>query len=242
MIASLIKSKKETIAKLTVDVHSHLIPGLDDGSNSIEESLDILKCMQKLGYQKVITTPHIMSDQYANTHEAIKQGLKLLRSSAKEAGLNIEIDAAAEYYLDDAFLQYLKQGEMMRIADNYLLCETSYLSKPLAFDEMIFRATVAGYKVMLAHPERYQYITDLKKEYQELKQKGIFFQVNINSFSGCYGKEAQKKALFLMEAGMIDFLGTDIHRFKQTEVLAKFLQSDMVKKVFKKNKILNDII
>jgi tyrosine-protein phosphatase YwqE len=233
------KNKREKLSDLTVDIHSHLIPGIDDGTQSIEKSLTILKAMEELGYQKAIITPHIMSDFYPNSPKDIREGLETLRSAVKEAGLDIVIEAGAEYYLDDGFLKHLKQGDMMKIGDNYLLCETSYLQKPLQFDEMVFQAVIAGFKVILAHPERYQYIIDLEKEYQTLKEKGIYFQVNINSFAGYYGKDAQKKALFLSEVGMIDFLGSDIHRIKEVETLKKVLNTDIIEKIAEKNEILN---
>ncbi len=238
----IILQRKKKILEFSVDLHSHLIPGLDDGPQTMETSLTILKGMEELGYKKVVITPHVMSDFYPNTPEDIRKGLEILRYAAQEAGLRIVIEAAAEYYLDDGFLQFLKQGDMMTIAENYLLCETSYLLKPLQFDEMIFQASIAGYKVILAHPERYQYITNCEKEYQALKEKGIFFQVNINSFTGYYGKDAQKKALFLSEAGMIDFLGSDIHRVKELKVLEKVLHTDTMKEVFEKNVILNQTL
>jgi protein-tyrosine phosphatase len=239
MIRSLMESKEEKHFDLTVDIHSHLIPGIDDGSKSLDDSLVLLKAMEELGYQKVITTPHIMSDFYPNNPKKIREGLEVLRNAIKEVGLNIVIEAGAEYYLDDGFLENLKQGDMMKIGDDYLLCETSYLQKPLQFDEMVFQTTIAGFKMILAHPERYQYIIDFKKEYQDLKEKGIYFQVNINSFSGYYGKDAQKKALFLSEAGMIDFLGSDIHRLKEVETLKKVLNTNIIEKIAEKNKILN---
>ena len=238
MIRSLIK-REEKHSTLTIDIHSHLIPGIDDGPKDMEKSLTILKEMEELGYKKMIITPHIISDLYPNNHESIEKGLEVLRSAAKEAGLNIELEAAAEYYLDDAFLHYLKQDNIMTVADKYLLCETSLLVKPLQFDEMIFQAEIAGFKVILAHPERYTYITDWEREYQELKEKGILFQVNINSFAGYYGKDAQKKALYLSEAGMIDFLGSDLHRFKETQLLKKVLDTGLIQKIAENNKILN---
>ena len=227
------------IPQLHTDIHSHLIPGIDDGARDMEESILLLRMMKALGYQKVITTPHIMSDGYKNTPRKIREGLETLRRAAKEEEIDIEIDAAAEYYLDDGFYTQLRDRDLLTIGE-YLLIETSYISKPLEFDTMIFEIQAAGFKPMLAHPERYRYIKELEKEYTAMKEKGIFFQVNLNSFSGHYGKEAKRKAEFLSGAGMIDFLGSDIHRMKQAETLGEVLNDEILYGIFGNNTILNE--
>jgi len=153
------------VPSLKVDVHSHLIPGIDDGSQSMEESLLLLQGMKDLGYEKIITTPHIMKDSYCNTPEIIRNGLAELREAAKEKRINIVIEAAAEYYLDDGFLDHLERGDMMTLEGKYILFETSYFAKPLQLEEMIFEISAAGYIPVMAHPERYRYIKDPKLEY-----------------------------------------------------------------------------
>ncbi|MDM5270969.1 capsular biosynthesis protein [Sulfurovum sp. zt1-1] len=243
MIFSFFKKKKKhtegVVRELCTDIHSHLIPGIDDGSKDIGESIILLRAMSELGYKKVITTPHIMSDGYKNTSQNILEGLKALRSAAKGENIDLEINAAAEYYLDDGFYNQLKDQEILSVGD-YLLIETSYISKPLQFDEMIFDIQASGFKPMLAHPERYRYIKDLKREYKAMKDKGIYFQVNLNSFSGHYGKEAKRKADFLSKAGMIDFLGSDVHHMKQVETLSEVLNSEILSTIYSNNTILND--
>ncbi len=224
---------------LEVDVHSHLIPAIDDGAKTIEESLVLLKHMQALGYRKVITTPHIMSDTYKNSPKTIQKGLEVLRSEAIKNGLSIQIDAAAEYYLDDGFLPLLSESEMMTINSKYLLFETSYVSKPMQTEAMIFAILSEGYIPLMAHPERYRYIKDPEREYSRLKELGVMFQVNINSFGGHYGTLAQKRALFLSRNGLIDFLGSDVHTRKQAESLQNVLKSDNYKEIYRYNTILN---
>ena len=245
MIFSFFKRKKEKreedVPQILTDIHSHLIPGIDDGARDMDESLMLLRKMKSLGYQKVITTPHIMFDGYKNTPKNILEGLEALRLAAREEHIDIEIDAAAEYYLDDGFYDKLSAEEILSVGD-YLLVETSYVSKPLQFDEMIFEIQAAGFKPLLAHPERYRYIKDPEKEYKAMREKGIYFQVNINSFSGHYGREAKSKADFLNEARMIDFLGSDIHRMKQAEILGEVRKSDTLRSVLKNNIILNDTL
>ena len=224
---------------LKVDLHSHFIPGIDDGSQSMEESLSLLKGMEALGYEKVITTPHIMVDVYRNTPKIIKEGLVSLREAAKAEGIHIEIEAAAEYYLDEGFYDHLHSGEVMSINNKYLLFETSYASKPLQIEEMIFEIAAAGYIPLMAHPERYRYVRDPLKEYSRFKELGVLFQIDLNSLGGFYGKDAKKKAEVLCENGMIDFLGSDVHHLKQTRFLDDVFKSENYARVWENNTILN---
>ncbi len=241
MIFSLFGKKKEKQKgpALKIDLHSHLIPGIDDGSKSMEESLTLLKGMEALGYEKVITTPHIMFDTYKNTPKIINEGLLSLREAAKFEGIDVEIEAAVEYYLDEGFYTHLHSDEVMSIKGKYLLFETSYVSKPLQLEEMIFEIGTAGYTPLMAHPERYRYIKDPLKEYTRLKDLGVMFQVNLNSFGGHYGKSAKSLADFLSKEGMIDFLGSDVHHKKQVETLSGVFQSEAYSEVFKNNTIRN---
>jgi len=243
MFAFLKGSKAKVEAPtLKVDLHSHLIPGIDDGSQSMEESLTLLQGIEALGYEKVITTPHIMLDAYRNTPDIIHSGLTLLKKAALEADIKVEIEAAAEYYLDDGFLDLLEKGNMLTIKDKYLLFETSYVSKPIQLEEMIFEIAAAGYQPLMAHPERYRYIKNPLKEYSRLKDLGVMFQVNLNSFGGHYGKSAKVLVEVLSEAGMIDFLGSDVHHKKQVKTLSDVFQSDEYRDIFVHNTILNDTL
>ncbi len=244
MIFSFFKKRKEkdTPPGLKVDLHSHLIPGIDDGSQSMEESLSLLKGMEALGYEKVITTPHIMSDAYRNTPEIITNGLRLLREAVKEEGIKLEIEAAAEYYLDDGFEVLIQKGDMLTIKGKYLLFETSYFAKPMQLEEMIFSISSSGYIPLMAHPERYRYIKDPLEEYSRFKELGVMFQINLNSFSGHYGKTAKRLAEFLSKEGMIDFLGSDVHHQKQVDRLSDVFQSEAYKDIFTSNTILNDTL
>ncbi|GIU00518.1 capsular polysaccharide biosynthesis protein [Sulfurovum sp. TSL6] len=224
---------------LKVDLHSHFIPGIDDGSQSMEESLSLLKGMESLGYEKVITTPHIMIDVYRNTPQIIKEGLVSLRKAAKAEGIKLEIEAAAEYYLDEGFYDHIRSDEVMSIDGKYLLFETSYVSKPLQIEEMIFEISAAGYIPLMAHPERYRYVSDPLKEYGRWKELGVLFQLDLNSLGGHYGKDAKKKAEILSDNGMIDFLGSDVHHLKQTKFLDDVFQRENYTKVWENNTILN---
>ena len=241
MIFPFFKKRKEIKRGpvLKVDLHSHFIPGIDDGSKSMEESLSLLRGMEALGYEKVITTPHIMVDVYRNTPKIIKEGLISITEAAKAEGIQVEIEAAAEYYLDEGFYDHLHSDEVMSIHNKYLLFETSYASKPLQLEEMIFEISAAGYVPLMAHPERYRYVRDPLKEYSRFKELGVMFQLDLNSLGGFYGNDAKKKAEILSDNGMIDFLGSDVHHLKQTRFLDDVFKSENYASVWENNTILN---
>lgn len=241
MIFPFFKKRKETKRGpiLKVDLHSHFIPGIDDGAQSMEESLSLLTEMEALGYEKVITTPHIMIDLYRNTPKIIKEGLFSLREAAKSEGIQLEIEAGAEYYMDEGFYDHLHSSEVMSIQNKYLLFETSYATKPLQFEEMIFEIIASGYIPLMAHPERYRYVSDPLKEYGRFKELGILFQLDLNSLGGHYGIDAKKKAKILSDNGMIDFLGSDVHHLKQTRFLDDVFMSENYSKIWKNNTVLN---
>jgi tyrosine-protein phosphatase YwqE len=154
----------------------------------------------------------------------------------------LQIEAAAEYYLDDGFENLLEKGNMLTIADKYLLFETSYFAKPMQLEEMIFAITSSGYIPLMAHPERYRYIKDPSTEYARFKELGVVFQSNLNSFIGHYGKDAVSKVNFLSDNGMISFLGSDVHHLKQVHTLSKVFLLESYRDVFANNTILNNTL
>jgi len=235
------KKKKKRVSQysLDVDIHSHILPGIDDGSGSLEESLEMLKSFKEAGYSKLIATPHVMVDVYRNTPAIVNEKLKLLKAEVKKNGIDIELEAAAEYYLDDGFLEHLNSGNLLTFGDDYLLFETSYMDRPINLEDMIFEIQAAGYKPVFAHPERYRYINNLEQEYRRLKDLGLYFQVNLNSLIGGYGKSAKQKAEFLVKNGMVSFLGSDAHGLKHIEGVKKVKSLDIFDEIFKNNTILN---
>jgi len=242
---SFLKKKKvvsKDIEYLKTDIHSHLIPGIDDGSKSMEESIELLRGFEKLGYTKIITTPHIMNKAYNNTKTSILENFSKLKKATQEAHLNIDIQVAAEYYVDEGFLKLLEKGELLSIDDEYILFETSYINRPVDLESVIYNIISAGYKPLLAHPERYQYIKNVEEEFNTLKDQGAFFQANLNSFVGFYGKQAQKNVEYLNEHGMIDFLGSDVHHEKHMTSLSSVARSNIYEDIISKNNILNNTI
>lgn len=218
------KKSEETafldLSWLKVDMHSHLIPGIDDGSKSMEESLELVKRLADYGLNKIITTPHIMSEYYRNTPEIIGMGLEDLRKAAKNEGISIEIEAAAEYYMDEIFLEKVKSGEkMLTFGEDYILVETGFINKPQMLLDIIFHLEMAGYKPILAHPERYQYLIADKKLQEELIDRKLLFQVNLLSLTGFYSRQVKEFGEMLVEKGVVALLGTDCHNTRYLDML-----------------------
>lgn len=211
---------------MMVDVHSHLIPGVDDGVKSMMESLDILQQMSEMGYQKVITTPHVMHDFYPNTPEDILNRVQLLQKRVDAVGIDLEVAAAAEYYMDEHFIQMLEQkSKFLTFGDNYLLFETSFLNEPAYLREGIFKIISNGFKPVLAHPERYVFLQDRPEIIEDLIERGVLMQVNTISLSGYYSKEAKKLAEMLIDEKVVSFLGTDCHHAKHLKAMTETIES-----------------
>jgi protein-tyrosine phosphatase len=224
---------------MQVDMHSHLIPGIDDGSKSMEESLDLIRRLSDFGLRKIITTPHIMSEYYRNTPEIIKMGLADLRRSVEKEGINIEIDAAAEYYMDEVFLDKVVNGEkLLTFGPNHILVETGFINRPQMLLETFFQLEMAGYKPIFAHPERYQYLIGDKKLLEDLVDRQIYFQVNLLSLTGFYSKQVKDFAEMLLERGLIKFFGTDCHNPRYLDMLETLPRSKSYEKI-KELQVLN---
>jgi protein-tyrosine phosphatase len=205
---------------IQVDMHSHLLPAIDDGSKSIEESLQLIQQLQKMGYRKLITTPHIMSDFYKNTPEIIHTKLKELKKVLEEQQIEIDIEAAAEYYLDEWFIHQIKKGEnLLTFGNKYILFETNFYNKPAQLFEVIFDLQSQGYKPVFAHPERYFYLHNDFKTLEKIAERGVFLQLNLNSLSGYYTKPAQDFAEKMIEQQLVHFVGSDCHSSRHLEAL-----------------------
>jgi protein-tyrosine phosphatase len=215
----------QPLAGLVTDMHSHLLPGLDDGAETVAHSLDLLRELRTLGFTKLVMTPHIMGDFYKNTPEGVRTALATLRAAAAEAGLaDVALECAAEYYLDEWLGRKLANGtELLTFGgeQRYLLIETSYLNEPLNLNGTIFDLQAAGYKVVLAHPERYVYFYNRFAEIEKLRQDyGVLLQLNLNSLAGYYSPAARHVAEKLIDGGLVDFVGTDTHHLRHTAALA----------------------
>ncbi|CAN5428320.1 capsular polysaccharide biosynthesis protein [soil metagenome] len=220
-----------SLATLGSDMHSHLIPGIDDGAKTIEDSIELIRHLHSLGYQKLVTTPHIMSDYFRNTPEIILSGLETVRAALKEQQIPVEISAAAEYYIDDGFIRKLEEEKLMTFGDNYLLVEVSYINPPDNVRDVLFRAQVLGYKTILAHPERYPFWYRNLEEYQRFHDMGVLLQLNLNSLCGYYGPDAKRTAEKLIDMHIISAVGTDMHHIKHGAALSKVVNEKYLQKV-----------
>ncbi|HYF31972.1 MAG TPA: CpsB/CapC family capsule biosynthesis tyrosine phosphatase [Chitinophagaceae bacterium] len=204
---------------LGTDMHSHLLPGIDDGAGNVEQSIELINGLQELGFKKFITTPHIMSDMYPNTQDTINNAFDILKQSAGE---DIPLRPAAEYFLDETFDDLLQQGQpLLCITNNTVLVELSFVTTSINFKERIFDMQIRGYQPVLAHPERYLYFGNSKGMYDELKDAGCQFACNILSFTGYYGKGPVELANYLLKKDYVDYLGTDAHHLRHIEALRK---------------------
>ena len=201
-------------------MHSHLLPGIDDGSPSPEVSLQLISGIAELGYKKLITTPHVMWDIYRNTNEIIQAAHKNLKTALKKAGINIELHAAAEYYLDEHFVQMLDNNTpLLTLKNKMVLIEFSFISSPFDLKDILFKLQIKGYQPVLAHPERYLYLNSSKGFYDELKDAGCLFQVNLLSLSSYYGRGVTDLAHYLIKKNYVSLLGTDLHHERHLDAL-----------------------
>lgn len=191
------------------DWHSHILPGVDDGVSTLDESIAILSRLEQLGVRKVWLTPHIMED-IPNTTDSLRERFKMLQS---KFGGSIRLRLASENMIDALFAERLKAGDLLPIGENadMLLVETSYFNAPVNLMDTFERIKSIGLYPVIAHPERYNYVDDMDK-YSEWKDAGVKFQLNILSLTGLYGSIAKKKAINLLRNDMYDFAGSDIHR------------------------------
>jgi protein-tyrosine phosphatase len=227
------------ISVLNIDVHSHLIPGIDDGSKSIEETLELLTNFQALGFKKVITTPHVMSDYYKNTPEIILGGLADVRKALAESDLTIEIDAAAEYNLDSDFEKIIDADELLTFGDNYVLFELPFFQEPPMLNDIIWKLQTKGFQPILAHVERYTFWFKDWERIEEVRDRGVLFQVNINSLVGHYGPEVKELAEKLIDHDMIDLVGSDCHNMNHMNLTKHALKFPYLHRIINNENLIN---
>lgn len=219
------KNEPLNLEWLKVDMHSHLIPGIDDGSKTVEESLELIRILQGFGLKKLIMTPHVMSEFYRNTPEIIHEGLMKMRKAVANEGIDIELEAAAEYYMDEIFFEKIEKNQkLLTFGENKVLVETGFLSKPQILIETFFRMEMAGYQPVFAHPERYLYLQHDADLLDSLADRNIFFQLNLLSLTGYYSKPIKKFAEKLIDRGLIKVVGTDCHNIRYLEALERLPQ------------------
>ena len=225
---------------MLVDFHNHVLPGIDDGSKSMEDSMTMLRNFEALGLKKVIASPHSMADGYINSNEKILQLREEVRLEIKKNNINLEFDAAAEYYMDELFMEKLERKDLLTIGNNYVLMELSYLSKPNNTGEVIYKMQISGYRLILAHPERYPYYyEDSFAHYKNFKDRGVFFQINLGSLVGKYGAQAKYTAEKMIDENMVEFVSSDLHTVPQFQMLRDCLKSKHLEKILSSDILRN---
>ncbi len=227
------------LSVLGTDIHSHFIPGIDDGSPHLEASMEMLQAMSELGYRKVITTPHSMADGYRNTPEIILGGLEKLRAEVRRTGLNIEVEAAAEYYLDHELEQRVVKREVLTFGQGLLLFELPFISEPAILLSVIFQMQTHDYRPVLAHPERYSFWYNDFSKYETMKDRGVLFQLNLVALSGAYGPQARQMAERLVDAGFYELVGSDCHNMNHIQAIHNTLHRPYLHKLIGSGKLLN---
>ncbi|WP_338646105.1 CpsB/CapC family capsule biosynthesis tyrosine phosphatase [Flavobacterium sp. KS-LB2] len=208
---------KDLIPDHHIDIHSHLLPGIDDGARTFADTLRLTKALQEIGVTEFITTPHIIQHVWDNTQEQILDKKSDTVLELQKNNITIPFHAAAEYLMDDQFVQLFQSHNLLTLKDNYVLVEMSYINPPIQLYSILFDLQVAGYIPVLAHPERYLFYHNNFNEYQKLKRAGCIFQLNLLAVVGYYGVGITKIAEQLLQKGMYTYVGSDVHHDNHIE-------------------------
>lgn len=237
-----VKKVELDFKNLGTDMHSHILPGLDDGAQEIKDSIEMARKFVELGFTKLVATPHIMADYYRNTPERIFKSLDILNSALEKNSIPLKVTAAAEYYLDETFLKKITASKLLTFGNNYVLFELSYINVPRNLEETIKELLEAGYKPILAHPERYPYWHADLEHFHNVVSLGCDLQLNTISLTGYYGKQVRKAAEMLVDEKLVSFIGSDMHHLKHANALKEATHlahvHELISSPFLKNKFL----
>lgn len=243
---NIFKKSSKADAKLFyhTDMHCHILPGVDHGSQSVEESLDMLRAEIDMGITHVICTSHVTAEHFENTPESLTEAYNLLKQAVEEEGLPVNIYPSAEYRIDEYWTKEYEAGHLLPMPGNRILLENSFIQELIGIDDMMFNLQLEGYFPILAHPERYRYYYDRKERYKALHNASVKFQVNILSLTGYFGKSAKEIALWLIQNDLCDMLGSDMHNMEHAEIIKDYIGSKEWSKLCEKynlpNRIIND--
>jgi len=239
------KRKETPKLPFGTDVHCHLVPGVDDGSQTVEKSVMLLRHMQRWGVTRIIPTPHVTEDTFENTPAIIDPAYRALTAGADEAGVDIELlSPSGEYRIDSFFLNCLDKGLVRPLRGSYLLVENGFSIEPWNIESLIFDLAVKGFKPILAHPERYRYYHSEPERYRRLHDSGLLMQCNLLSFTGYYGKDIRNMAHWMLDNDLIDFLGTDLHGMTHVQAIERYMSTSAFRHLSKilEPRLLNDKI
>jgi protein-tyrosine phosphatase len=218
------KKKKDVpdLAWLHTDMHSHLLPGIDDGSQDLATSMKLIRGLVELGYKKLVTTPHILWEMYPNDPQIINTKTEEVRQELGVQGIDVEFHSAAEYFIDDHFASQLEvRAPLLTLKDNLVLVEYSMITAPMELQEVLFELQLQNYQPVIAHPERYIYLSRKKEFFDELRAAGCLFQLNLLSLGGHYGASVQELAGYLLKKEYYDYAGTDLHHARHLDALRR---------------------
>ncbi len=237
------KTPELDLSWLNADMHSHLLPGIDDGSPDIQMSIRLIKGLHAFGYKKLITTPHILWDMYPNTTEKINSSFEELKKAVDAEQLDVELRAAAEYYVDEHFEDELrKKSPLLPVSGNMVLIEFSMVTAQIDLQQTLFELQIQNYQPIIAHPERYSYLLQRREYFDELKQAGCFLQLNLMALTGYYGKSVQELAEYLLKKNYYDFAGTDLHHERHLSALQKLAGSKLLEALKHSGTIKNHLL
>jgi tyrosine-protein phosphatase YwqE len=244
-IKNLLKPGSATVKSVslpfTTDLHSHLIPNIDDGSQSMEETIGLIIGYKELGYTKLITTPHVITDHFPNTPASISAGLDEVKKELADKKIEMQFEASAEYYIDEFFLKRIEAEGLLPFGNKYILIETSTVNYPMIFRDVIFELKLNGFNPVLAHPERYTFLWNNNQLLHELRDTELLFQLNCISLTGGYSPGIKKMAEKLIDERMVDFAGSDVHEISHLDYLARSLELPYAEKLFKLNLLNNTL-
>lgn len=218
-----------------VDIHNHILPGIDDGAKEVQDSLDMLYAFSELGISQFVCTPHIYKERYPNTFDTIlKAHLSLSEAVSERSDLQVQLDFAAEHMVDQNLEELLRSGQFLPMRKAYILIEMPFLQASLNMPHVIGLCKERNLFPILAHPERYRYMHHSMQTYYQYRKMGVFFQVNLLSLTGYYGTRIQAKALDLIQDDMVHFLGSDVHRAVEIERIKECQIAQKLQPAFEK--------
>lgn len=223
----------DMIPKNFKDIHTHILPGIDDGAKTVDESLELISELNKIGITKIIGTPHTYPGLYENTSETIKKSYVNLKKSLPK---NISVSYASEYIIDNSLIFLAQNKSLLPVFKNYVLIEMNFISEPINLFEIIFELQINGYCPIIAHPERYLFYNQNISKFSRLKEIGCLFQINLLSTIGYYGREVQLLCDKLLKMNLIDYAASDIHNINQIKYFEKNLK---IREISKLEKVLN---
>lgn len=241
---NIFKKKPQSDAKLFyhTDMHCHILPGVDHGSQSVEESLDMLRAEIDMGITHVICTSHVTAETFENTPETLTAAYEELKKAVEEEGLPVKIYASAEYRIDEYWTKEYEAGHLLPMPGKHILLENSFVQELIGIDNMMFELQVKGYRPILAHPERYRYYYDRKDRYKALHSASVKFQVNILSLAGYFGNSARDISMWLIQNNLCDMLGSDMHSMDHARVIKDYIGSREWRKLCDKHDLPHRIV